>query len=337
MRGREYMRLYRLMVPEQEEKKLYRDAHNNLAEYAELYERHLLIKRGVMCEGVELLSRQEQKKLQLFEDALAIGRLARRRVLVQQKVDAAIHEAKRQREQAAGAAQGSRGLLGRLAEWATSRSGRGAAEGGSPRPLATPLAVMGQSPTVSGPLGFTADDQERLERDFGDESKFEKVDMPTCFNFEFLLGKLAVDMIDDRWSRQDQRQVLSLALEEARVVVSLDFATDHHGRDASQWCLEVNLGAFHAFQAQPRPEPPRPLKRSQRSERPLRCSFQAPEKQSRPRTKIGIGARSLRHIRASSNSCMWSDSRSCCWTGRRGDHKLSPLCLQSLPRPSRSR
>ena len=53
--------------------------------------------------------------------------------------------------------------------------------------------------------------------DGGDESKFQQVDMPQRVLLVFQLGMLALDFVDDRFPTEAGRQVLSLALEEAKL------------------------------------------------------------------------------------------------------------------------
>mmetsp|Transcript_61203 Transcript_61203/g.197864 ORF Transcript_61203/g.197864 Transcript_61203/m.197864 type:complete len:2568 (-) Transcript_61203:194-7897(-) len=249
-RGRENARLLRLMVPEHEEQSIFQNASLNLTEYSSLYERQCLFQEGLAGEGDEPLSKKELRRLQLLEDALAIGLLARKQVLVQQRIDMVRDELQRQQRAAAapapkGGAQVGSAFAAVFRWWGGLGSDGGAGDG-------TPAAgaASGTSGTPQhGSLGFTSADHEMLARDLDDDSKFEEVDMPRRMRFEFRLGMFAVDMIDDRWNREDQRQVLSLALEEAQVSFSMNCATDYHGRDSAEWCLEINLGTFHAFQA----------------------------------------------------------------------------------------
>lgn len=236
-RGKEFMRLYRLMVPEADEASLFKSdktAQHNLQEYAMLYERKLIFEEGLEGTNDEPLAKREMQRLQLLEDALAIGLLARRQVLVRQRIDLLREDIeRRQRSTAEGIKQ--------------------SAAGGTFSALSSWWGNLGVSKT-SGDAGqhnllYSPSDVQRLGQDLEDESKFEDVDVPKRMRFEFTLGMCALDMIDDRWSREDQRQVLSLAMEQACVSFSLTSSTDYHGREMSEWRLEMTLGTFHAFQA----------------------------------------------------------------------------------------
>ncbi|CAK0799866.1 unnamed protein product, partial [Prorocentrum cordatum] len=76
--------------------------------------------------------------------------------------------------------------------------------------------------------------------------KVETIDLPQRFSFEFLLGRLDLDLVDDRRTSDVQRQLLQLALSEANLRIDVNMATDHRGRDSAEWSTEVRVGGFQA-------------------------------------------------------------------------------------------
>ncbi|CAK0900040.1 unnamed protein product, partial [Prorocentrum cordatum] len=59
------------------------------------------------------------------------------------------------------------------------------------------------------------------------------------WELKFQIGIFQLNLIDDRWGQDEpSQQCLSLSAEKANMTVSLDFATDYHGRDSAQWKME---------------------------------------------------------------------------------------------------
>lgn len=240
----EAARLQALLVPPEEEYQIYINAAASKAEYGKLYERCLLHTWRL---SNEQLTSEESKRLQLLEDALSIRLLARQRWLVCSKVEALNSEvARRQREaEKIARMQGQRsggGFMQRVADfWAGPLD-----EGGGDTSTGFAMASAAGSEAW-----LTPQEREQLLRDVNESSEVETVDLPERFKFEFVLGKVSLDLVDDRWSddaeNQVRRQLLSMALQEVHWVVDVHTSLDHLGRDTLQWSIECSLSAFRAL------------------------------------------------------------------------------------------
>jgi hypothetical protein len=225
-------RLHALIVPPEEERSILLNVGASKAVYAELYERQLLFQWRLAGERDLPLNPDEVKRLQSLEDALSVRLLARQRLLVRSKVEALNEEvARRQREaekvktieeqQNVGFMQRVFGL------------------GGTDDVSATP-----EAPGSAGWL--SVGEREQLMLDINDESKVEAVDLPQRLKFEFVLGKVSLDLIDDRWTDDVHRQLLSMALQDVHWDVDVDMV-QHLGRDLAEWRIQCSLSTFRAL------------------------------------------------------------------------------------------
>ncbi|CAK0910584.1 unnamed protein product [Prorocentrum cordatum] len=231
----EAARLRALLVPAEEERSIFSDVSASTAEYGRLYERCLLFQRRLAGGEARPLSPAELERLQLLEDALSARLLARQRWLVHGRLEA-LHEASRRQQRACGpAAAPEAGLLQLVSGYL-----------GAPPPSRPPVepgrAVL-LSPEARQQL--LADLEE-------DASMVEAVDLPQRMKFEFILGKMAVELIDDRWPEEVRRQLLSLTLQEAHWNVDADVATDSLGQDSVAWRVECCLSYFRALHSSKR-------------------------------------------------------------------------------------
>jgi len=225
----EAARLHALLVPPEEESDICRDPSTSKEEYGRLYERRLLHEWRLAVEEEDRpLSPQEQSRLQLLEDALSVRLLARERYLVRAKVESLNYvAARRQREAERGRALQQQRIAGFLQR------------------VTGLWPVEDSSPSAAQ----QAEDRAQLMRDVNDPSKVETVDLPQRMKFEFLLGNVSLECIEDRCVDEVSRQLLSMALQEANFGVDLDFATDHRGRDSADWRVECCLSSFRARHA----------------------------------------------------------------------------------------
>ncbi|OLQ14217.1 hypothetical protein AK812_SmicGene1702 [Symbiodinium microadriaticum] len=94
---------------------------------------------------------------------------------------------------------------------------------------------------------LSSEEKDQLLTDLKDVSKVEQVDVPKRFSFEFVLGQMALDLIDDQHQDEVRRQLMSLALRE-----DINMATDFRGRDSAEWGMKIDLrpGSFKGFDIQ---------------------------------------------------------------------------------------
>lgn len=62
-------------------------------------------------------------------------------------------------------------------------------------------------------------------------------------------SKVSLDLVDDRWSGEVERQLLRLSLQNAHWSVDVNFLTDRRGQDIAEWRAEMRLSAFKATHA----------------------------------------------------------------------------------------
>jgi hypothetical protein len=228
----EAARLYQLMVPADEEQRIASDPAAAAAEYAQLYDEHLRFKWRVPGVQARPLSSAQAQRMQLLEDTLSTRILAKQRLVVHNKVEAIMEEAARQKRE-----------FERAQEQASPMGT------GTMRRIAGYLAGIDEAntPPSTAATCLSFEDQRRVLDVMTDDSKVEAVDLPSRFKFEFVLGKMALDLKDDRWPDEVDRQLLSLALQGVRWKFDLDLDTDHRGRDLAEWRMECCLSTFRAL------------------------------------------------------------------------------------------
>eukprot|EP00928_Gymnodinium_smaydae_P033092 TRINITY_DN23802_c0_g1_i1.p1 TRINITY_DN23802_c0_g1~~TRINITY_DN23802_c0_g1_i1.p1 ORF type:complete len:2579 (+),score=671.41 TRINITY_DN23802_c0_g1_i1:541-7737(+) len=229
--SREKQRIFQLIVPPAEQTRIFDDLEHSRDEYSSLYERYTLerwVADGEVNPGTlnvyPQLTAAELKRMQMLEDAFSIRVVAVARLKVQNKLEKVYQELARRQVQIDEDRKEKAGVWNRL-------MGR--------RSVAT-------SEPEEEPF-LDPKEQAMLLADIEDESKVEQVDLPGKYQFEFVLGKLALDLIDDRWQDEVRRQLFSAAVKEAEFKVNVRMATDHRGQDSAEWRLELGMGAFHAF------------------------------------------------------------------------------------------
>eukprot|EP00929_Paragymnodinium_shiwhaense_P071376 TRINITY_DN36299_c0_g1_i1.p1 TRINITY_DN36299_c0_g1~~TRINITY_DN36299_c0_g1_i1.p1 ORF type:complete len:2567 (+),score=549.68 TRINITY_DN36299_c0_g1_i1:191-7891(+) len=234
----ETRRLWEMIVPPAEERSIFADPKRSRDEYSQLYERHLRCEWKTAGESVDSfggthpLSDSERKRMLLLEDAFATRVVALARVKVRNKLEALNQEIVRRQLEAEKARREDE--RARKGFWSRLR-GRGSSSILEDVSSDEPLPML------------TAEERDQLLEEAEENCKYEDVDLPQCYNFEFVLGKMALDLIDDQWSDEVQRQLMSLALKDAVWTVNVGMATDHRGQDSAEWCMELSFGAFHAF------------------------------------------------------------------------------------------
>eukprot|EP00434_Breviolum_minutum_P005939 symbB.v1.2.005237.t1/scaffold302.1/size234775/6 len=68
------------------------------------------------------------------------------------------------------------------------------------------------------------------------------VDLPQRLKFDFILGKVCVNLVGDEKNSQALQELLCLNLQKATWLVDVHFITDHRsGRDAAEWRVEGEL------------------------------------------------------------------------------------------------
>eukprot|EP00930_Biecheleria_cincta_P034350 TRINITY_DN23752_c0_g1_i1.p1 TRINITY_DN23752_c0_g1~~TRINITY_DN23752_c0_g1_i1.p1 ORF type:complete len:2456 (+),score=487.41 TRINITY_DN23752_c0_g1_i1:313-7368(+) len=224
---------YRLLVSEVDEKTIYKDAAASIEEYSMLYERFIIRAFNISSDASGTsFSPQDEKRKQLLEDALSARLLARARWKTRKKVEA-LHEevARRQSELEKARRAEERSKSGGLFKRLWARRSTAAPDEGE-----TEAKVL-----------LSAAERNQLLSDFQDTSKVEHVDLPQRFSFEFVLGQMALDLIDDRHFDEVPRQLLSLALREAQLQIDVGMAMDYRGQDSAEWKMKIKLGSFHAL------------------------------------------------------------------------------------------
>ncbi|CAJ1369278.1 unnamed protein product [Effrenium voratum] len=108
-------------------------------------------------------------------------------------------------------------------------------------------AMRTESPSAETFL--SSEEKHQLLNDLKDVSKVEQVDVPKKFSFEFVLGHMALDLIDDRYHDEVRRQLLSVALREAGIKLELRMATDFRGQDSAEWGVKIDLSLRKSFHA----------------------------------------------------------------------------------------
>eukprot|EP00927_Polykrikos_kofoidii_P012211 TRINITY_DN1524_c1_g2_i1.p1 TRINITY_DN1524_c1_g2~~TRINITY_DN1524_c1_g2_i1.p1 ORF type:complete len:2559 (+),score=521.14 TRINITY_DN1524_c1_g2_i1:670-7677(+) len=227
----EHRRLHELIVPPAEDHIIFANADASRDDYSRLYERHLQTTLKLAGEWEESFGEFEPLReadihqMNLYEDAFSSRFLALARFKVRNKLNMVNTEvARRQLGEVTKKKQGF---------WSRFRRAR------------VPSGESDAGGTESGSL--TSSEREILIAEAEDACKVETVDLPTRWFFEFALGKMAVDLVDDRWSSEVSRQLMGLALKDANLVVEVGMDTDHRGQDSAQWKINLALSAFHAF------------------------------------------------------------------------------------------
>ncbi|CAE7218035.1 Vps13c [Symbiodinium natans] len=225
----EARKFHLMLVPEADQKEINQDAGDSTDEYSKLYERSIAEAWQIMSPDLEPLSPADERRKQLLEDALSARLLARARWKVERKAEVLNEEVvrrKREQEESRVAEQRKKnGILGRL--WGRQES-----------------EVEVEEPETAL---LSAEEKDQLLTDLKDVSKVEQVDVPKKFSFEFVLGQMALDLIDDQHSDEVRRQLMSLALREAGIKLDINMATDFRGRDSAEWGVKIDLKSFHAL------------------------------------------------------------------------------------------
>eukprot|EP00929_Paragymnodinium_shiwhaense_P000204 TRINITY_DN10044_c0_g1_i2.p1 TRINITY_DN10044_c0_g1~~TRINITY_DN10044_c0_g1_i2.p1 ORF type:complete len:2722 (-),score=650.48 TRINITY_DN10044_c0_g1_i2:259-8424(-) len=244
-------RLREAMVPPLVEGAILRDAAGSRAEYRQLYERHLLQAKGASSKRHKALQDEDVRRMQCLEDVLSIRVLARERWKVKSKLEEAEREMNRRVQDIQRAKteekQRRTGMLKRVADAAMS----------APMDLlatkADKLAVSPPKEKIAGSRGAVvwSAGPETDERNITEEEEaalLESVDLPQRLKFELHLGKVALDLVDDRWQEGAKRQLLSLGLQDAGFGVDVDFS-DHGGQDLTEFRVECCVSTFRAIHA----------------------------------------------------------------------------------------
>lgn len=243
----EELRVFQKMVPPEAERSIFantdasRDARE---EYSRLYERWLLaqwIREGVsldefsLVDAIPLMEEDVEglQRKQLLEDAFAVRVLAVTRLKAWNKLGEN-HEVvckklateQRQREEETQRSGSLWSRLLRRSSYEVAVDNEGEVAEYASAPLETLLEVFDES---------------------NDKSKFEDVDLPQRFSFEFVLGNMAIDLIDDQWHDEVRRQLASVAVQGAHLNVEVELKADHRGKDSAEWSLNVGVGAAHAL------------------------------------------------------------------------------------------
>ncbi|CAE7273181.1 Vps13c, partial [Symbiodinium sp. CCMP2456] len=225
----EARKFHLMLVPEADQKEINQDAGDSTDEYSQLYERSIAEAWQIMAPDLRPLSPEDERRKQLLEDALSARLLARARWKVERKAEVLNEEVvrrKREKEESRVAEQRKKtGLLGRF--W-----GRQESEDEVEAPETALLS---------------SEEKDQLFTDLKDVSKVEQVDVPKRFSFEFVLGQMALDLIDDQHQDEVRRQLMSLALREAGIKLDINMATDFRGRDSAEWGMKIDLKSFHAL------------------------------------------------------------------------------------------
>jgi len=249
--AQEVQRLHELLVPPGDEKNISENAAATLSDYGRLYERSLLQEWqlvGGENDAEAPLQPRELERKQLLEDGLSSRLLARERWKVRRKVEAVNEEvARRQTDlETSRLEETRRGRGGLLARFRGRKDAVGASPSSAPvQSVASISIAAGETRTL-----ITAEEKDQLLHDLEDDSKVESVDLPQRLCFEFVLGHMALLLIDDRRAVGDlQRQLLHLELKQANWKVDFNFATDHRGQDSAEWRTEIAVSSFHALHA----------------------------------------------------------------------------------------
>ncbi|CAJ1422680.1 unnamed protein product, partial [Effrenium voratum] len=217
-------RRYQLMlVPEEDQREINKDAAESIEEYSRLYERSVAqeLHSGGVGENADELTSEEKRRKEILEAALSARLLARARYKVGRRAEVLNEELARRQRAAKKKQTASAGFFGRL--WGYEE----------------------ESPSAETFL--SSEEKHQLLNDLKDVSKVEQVDVPKKFSFEFVLGHMALDLIDDRYHDEVRRQLLSVALREAGIKLELRMATDFRGQDSAEWGVKIDLKSFHAM------------------------------------------------------------------------------------------
>lgn len=204
-----------------------KDADKSIERYTKLYERDI----SQDCEATRLapLSDQERRELQVLEAVLSARLLARARYKAERQTEVLNEEVARRQKQLemerVAKRSANSGFFGRF--WGSAEE-----------------EEEGQQPGVEL---LSNEEKNQLLNDLKDVNKVEQVDVPKQFSFEFVLGQMALDLVDDRYHDEVHRQLMSLALRQAGIDINVRMATDFLGQDSAEWGVKIDLKTFHAL------------------------------------------------------------------------------------------
>ncbi|CAK9022321.1 unnamed protein product [Durusdinium trenchii] len=204
-----------------------KDAEKSIERYTKLYERDATQD----CEPshrLEPLSASERRDMQVLEAVLSARLLARARYKVERRTEVLNEEVARRKKELE---------MERVAK-RSANSGFFSRFWGS--------SEVEEDAAPEGEL-LSSEEKSQLLNELKDVSKVEQVDVPKQFSFEFVLGQMALDLIDDRHYGEEHRQLLSVALREAGIKLDLRMATDFLGQDSAEWGVKIDLKSFHAL------------------------------------------------------------------------------------------
>lgn len=231
----EKQRLHLKRISPDDEKSILEHLEDSKAEYSRLYERHLLVDWKLSGEDEQPLSDSDRLRVSLLEDALSIWLLSHLRYAVLSKVQALNEEVvRRKRKAEAQRIEEERAKAGffsrNFGRWGSSPAGTGTSDSENTQ-------------------WISAEEREQLLNDIDDESKVETVDVPTRFNLEIALGRICLDLVDDRTEVKEKRQLLNLMMTALELGVAVQTARDYAGNESAEWKVNLHLNGFNAKHA----------------------------------------------------------------------------------------